>query len=197
MTVWFTSDLHIGHERVAKIRGFNSAQDHDTEILSNLRDAVQADDVLYVLGDLSGGSSQATRIALGLIGSLVPGRKRLIAGNHDPIHPMNRNAHKWFPEFMNVFESVAPFARVSLSGRRVLLSHFPYHVDREEPRYTQYRLRDEGMPLLHGHLHSEESRTSWHEIHIGVDAWDLSPVADYTVKAALSHLEEDHASQAA
>lgn len=180
--VFFTSDLHFGHPKVAGIRGFNDEEwgpfQHDETICQNWERVITRDDVVYVLGDISGGSSAATTVALDIL-STLPGRKRLIAGNHDPIHPMNRNAHKWFPAFMRVFESVAPFGRVSINGTRYLLSHFPYHTDRdpENPRYTQYRLRDEGMPLLHGHTHSRHRITNLMETHVGLDAWGLQPVA--------------------
>ncbi|WP_051265718.1 metallophosphoesterase family protein [Nakamurella lactea] len=40
----------------------------------------------------------------------------------------------------------------------------------------EYRLRDEGNWLLHGHTHSSEKVTSSREIHVGLDAWDLGPV---------------------
>lgn len=181
MTVWFRSDDHFGHEKVAGLRGFDSTDEHDETLIERHNAKVKVNDVVYFLGDLSAGSAGATRNALDNI-RLMNGRKRLIAGNHDPIHPMNRDAHKWFPEFMEVFESVAPFGRVSVEGTRALLSHFPYEVDRAIPRYMAYRLRDEGHWLLHGHLHSGEQRTSHREIHVGLDAWDLAPVGSDQIR---------------
>jgi len=44
------------------------------------------------------------------------------------------------------------------------------------PRYLEYRLRDEGHWLLHGHTHAAERVTSAREIHVSLDAWDLRPV---------------------
>jgi calcineurin-like phosphoesterase family protein len=177
---WFTSDLHLGHMKVANLRGFDDPQDHDLALIANWSRRVQSDDVVYVLGDLSSGSSRATLDALALLQRL-PGVKRLIAGNHDPIHPMHRQAHNWAWRFNEVFEFTAPFQRLRLYGHEVMLSHFPYKVDRAEPRYMQYRLRDEGLPLLHGHLHSEYASTSHREAHVGVDAWGLAPVTGHTL----------------
>lgn len=44
----------------------------------------------------------------------------------------------------------------------------------------QYRLRDEGRWLLHGHTHQPE-RIRGREIHVGLDAWDLAPVNEGTI----------------
>lgn len=203
MSVFFTSDLHLGHRKVAALRGFGTEEEpatmaHDLALVGRWTDTVEPDDVVWVLGDLSAGGSRATEYALKVLGGM-PGRKRLIAGNHDPVHPMNRQAFKWAARFAEVFEFVAPFARTKVLGREVMLSHFPYERDRGKPRYMQYRLRDEGLPLLHGHTHGEErlTVTSVHdffnggfaarvEVHVGVDAWDLRPVADFEVDALLT-----------
>ena len=181
---WFTSDLHLGHEKVAALRGFDSPTDHDVTVMKNWRKLISEDDIVYVLGDISSGGAQATRHALTLL-SCLPGRKRLIAGNHDPIHPMYRQAHKWVEDFDYVFEQVTPFQRIRIDGHDVMLSHFPYILDRHEARYMQYRLRDEGLPLIHGHLHVPERLTSTREVHIGLDAWNLRPVRAHDVARLL------------
>ncbi len=70
----------------------------------------------------------------------------------------------------------------------VLLSHFPYVGDRGQERYAQWRLKDEGLPLLHGHTHSAEEISytprinnggGWPttQMHVGLDAWNLTPVS--------------------
>lgn len=173
MTVYFTSDLHIGHRFVANLRGFESVAEHDDTIMSCHLSKLRADDVLWVLGDLAMGRASQDYVLESL--KWMPFRRRLVMGNHDPVHPMHRDAWKHAPRFGTVFEFVAPFARVALpSGRRILLSHFPYAGDtasRDEDRYTQYRLRDEGALLAHGHTHSANRITSEREVHVGWDAW--------------------------
>ncbi len=179
MTVWFTSDLHFGHRKVAGIRGHELIGNHDMAIASNWAKTVKADDVVWVLGDISVSNPV---IALDLIAQL-PGRKRLVAGNHDKIHPMYRDAHRWAVEYGSVFEYVTHAARIKVCGIEVLLSHFPYTRDRDEViRYPQWRLPDLGVPLLHGHTHSS-SRISFDplEVHVGIDAWDMTPVSDVAI----------------
>lgn len=184
MTVWFTSDLHFGHRFVAELRQEISVQNHDANICLTWESQVKPDDVVWVLGDLAVSSPMP---ALRAIKSL-PGRKRLILGNHDKAHPMYRDAWKWQREYLDAFEYVAPFSRVKVCGVEAMLSHFPYHRDRGPSRYLEYRLRDEGMPLIHGHLHSLDT---WSitgsgsvEVHVGWDAWKRL-VPDYEVRDLL------------
>lgn len=186
-TVFYTSDLHIGHVKIARIRAEVFAPEltfvsddevvawHDNE-LARKWDAVVADsDNVWVLGDTSSGSSTSEEKALEWVGKR-PGVKRLISGNHDKVHPSNRDFFKRFAAFIEVFESVSPFARRKINGVDVLLSHFPYTGDHTDvDRMTQYRLRDEGMPLLHGHTHSDSVGDS-RIIHVGVDARGMAPV---------------------
>lgn len=161
---------------------------------------MKPEDTVWVLGDV--GMGHIERFAISLL--KLHGRKHLITGNHDDPWPGNRDSFKYQRQWMalNFFESVQPFARRRINGRTVLLSHFPYELDyTEDPRAMQYRLRDEGEILLHGHLHSIERLTPpmpadcffcgadltkrhcahndqviSRQIHVGLDAWDLHPV---------------------
>lgn len=177
MSVWFTSDLHFGHRFVAGLRGFDGPDEHDEVLIERWSKNVRKDDQVWVLGDLA--ASSPTR-ALEIVQSL-PGTKHLIAGNHDNCHPMHRDSHRWQPRYLEAFSSVQPFARRRIDGTEVLLSHFPYAKDRNEARYMQYRLRDEGAWLLHGHTHQADQRLEGREIHVGVDAWDFTPVPIHTI----------------
>ena len=170
--VWYTSDLHIGHSRVSEIRGFETTAEHDAAISAAWWKHVRPGDTVYVLGDVAvSGFSYALGFLIGL-----PGTKHLIAGNHDPVHPMHRAAYtKRFREWLDAFESIQPFQRRRLAGVEFAMSHFPYEAwgdgeGREGSRYNQWRLPDLGMPLLHGHTHGPE-RGHGNMLHIGWDAW--------------------------
>lgn len=174
MTTYFTSDHHFGHGFVSKLRGFSSTEEHDQTIAENWRSTVTKHDDVWVLGDLTIGS---LGYALGLLAEL-PGRKNLICGNHDVVHPMHKKSGNHQRRYLEVFESVQTFARYRTPDQRlVLLSHFPYTADRAEPRGMQWRLPDLGETLFHGHLHTEERMTSPREIHVGLEAWGMKPVA--------------------
>lgn len=176
--MWLTADLHLGHQFVSKLRGFADVAEHDSAIINNWEKVIRKDDQTWVLGDVA-----LTRHdeALAIIAGL-PGVKHLVAGNHDPCHPMHRESHKHQRKYLEVFDSVQVFARRKILGKTLLLSHFPYSSDRGfEARYPQYRLPDFGEWLVHGHTHLPEVWTGPREIHVGVDAWGLKPVSLDTV----------------
>lgn len=165
--VWFTSDLHIGHTKVAALRGYSSVQDHDTAIVDHWWSKVGKRDQVWILGDLAVSSPRHVLTLL----DLLPGEKHLIAGNHDYCHPMYRDAHKRQRQYLETFASVQAFARRKVADKHLLLSHFPYSLDHTfTPRFNQWRLRDDGLWLMHGHTHGPE-RVHGHELHVGWDAW--------------------------
>lgn len=179
--VWFTSDPHFGHRFVADLRGFASVEDHDAALMDAYRSRIRKQDTVLWLGDLAANDPAH---ALTLIAAL-PGTHHLIWGNHDRGHPMHRNAHRWQRPYLQVFASTQAYARRRLGPtREALLSHHPYTGDHTSPdRHAQYRLRDEGTVLIHGHVHSPERVTWSHardlptlQVHVGVDAWGLAPV---------------------
>lgn len=178
MTVWFTSDPHWGHEWVAGLRGFESTAAHDSALLDNYHAVIREDDQTWWLGDLA---MNKPDYALAQIGT-IPGTHHLITGNHDRCNPLFRDSHKWQSRYLQVFASVQAFARRRVQSQEVLLSHYPYadgtpdadHTD--YPRYSQYRLPDEGRWLLHGHTHNDEQRVHGRQIHVGLDAWGMQPV---------------------
>jgi len=189
-SVLFTSDLHLFHPKVAEIRGFASVEDHNAAVADRWRDTVGPRDKVHVVGDVTGDSRSIGK-TIALLNSL-PGEKHLIAGNHDAVHPLNRNAHRHMDDYRMAFASVQSAGRVKIAGHDVLLSHFPYVRDRGETRYAQWRLPNLGAWLIHGHTHGTEKVTYYghpwagsREIHVGLDAWDLTPVHVDTVAALI------------
>ncbi|MCZ0732370.1 metallophosphoesterase [Mycolicibacterium iranicum] len=181
--VWFTADLHIGHRLVAGLRGFeDDPARHDTELARRWDAQIADTDVVWLLGDISGGGRGSQQRALTWLAAR-PGTKHLITGNHDSVHPMHEDAHKALPAYLEVFASVQQSARRKLAGQQVLLSHFPYldGADSGEwqagRRFDQWRLPDCGAWLLHGHTHSASRRSGPRGIHVGLDAWGLAPVS--------------------
>lgn len=192
-TVWFTSDLHLGHRLVSELRGYDTTEEHDADILARLAQAVSPGDQVWLLGDLSSGGATGQRAALEAL-LAVRARTRttmhLIAGNHDGIHPLHRNAHKWDGDYRRVFDSVQPFARRRVAGRQVWLSHFPWrgggdHTEVE--RYDTVRLNEDRESwIMHGHTHSPERiDRGRRQLHVGVDAWEFAPVPMSTIAELL------------
>ena len=177
---WFTSDLHLGHNRVAGIRGFDNTDRHDETIIRNWTSRVRDRDTIYVLGDLTC-DRRKREYALAVIEEL-PGTKHLISGNHDDVSSIHRTGWKYLSYYLKVFASVRDFARIRIRKADILMSHYPYDGDRPgDFRYSEYRLPDCGVPLLHGHTHLANQTLHWSarvtpQVHVGLDAWGLFPV---------------------
>lgn len=168
--VWFVADLHLGHEKVSTLRGFGTTAHHDAAIVRQWNRQVGPGDIVHVLGDLSAGGRGAERYALEVLHQL-PGRKRLVAGNHDSVASIHRTLSPNIPLFNEVFERIGDFGRVKIDGTYALMSHYPYTADHlDDLRFTQFRLRDEGMPLIHGHTHSDV-RFAGREACVSWEAW--------------------------
>lgn len=193
-SIWFTADTHFCHPMVAKLRGFVTGIEHDLAVIASWNAVVQPDDVVWHLGDVGLGREAAVLACV----DQLNGTKHLITGNHDKVWPGHRDSHKHQRVWLEHFASVQSFARRRIGEHQVMLSHFPYSGDHtEEDRGAQYRLRDLGAWLLHGHTHGKERITlpaflndehggdpRWggHMLHVGLDAWELTPVPLHVVE---------------
>jgi calcineurin-like phosphoesterase family protein len=198
--IFYTSDLHIGHRKVAGIRfdrfhTYPHVEDeeavtwHDAELAKRWNRMVAPEDTVIVVGDISVGGNAAQTNALAWIAAR-PGDKRLVTGNHDGVSPSHRDFHKWVSVYSEVFSSVSPFMRRRIDGENVMVSHFPYDGDHTpEDRDVQYRLRDMGLPVIHGHTHSPHvysvSRAGTPQVNVSVDAWAMAPVSQESVAKAI------------
>lgn len=172
MNTFLVADLHLGHLFVSKLRGYDTVKEHDEAIERTWRRYIRPEDTVYVLGDVAFGDWRQALKDM----ATWPGTKRLIIGNHDRCYPGNRNASHYQKEFLETFDSVELASLLRKDGKRIMLSHFPYdgdhkHQDREE----QWRLRDLGLPLIHGHTHSTRrlstSKKGTTQICVSWEAW--------------------------
>lgn len=184
---FFTSDLHVGHRLVSDRRGFTSPDDHDEVLAQRWDSAINQDDVVWVLGDISGGGHGSQLAALDWL-THRPGRKHLVSGNHDTVHPMHLTAHRLLPDYLKVFETIQSAARRQIAKRNCILSHFPYitNVLTDHRDFSQWQLSDRGDWLLHGHIH-RDVRQVGRQIHVGLDAWNLAPVLLDTIANMLTN----------
>lgn len=184
-SVFYTSDTHFNHDFVAQDRGFESAEEHDELLIERFNKVLTKRSQLWILGDLFMGS-----ITNGLPKVVrLNGVKHLVLGNHDSAHPLHKKSHTQQRRFFEVFDSVHVHEQHVIVGQKVLLSHLPYvgdHADRED-RYTQWRLPDEGLPLLHGHVH-KEWKFNGRQFNVGVDH-NPTPVPVDTVAEWLATLD--------
>lgn len=211
MTIWYTSDHHIGHPFVASLR-WHQFHGHERDMGSTLPvstlytdwhdehlanlwdDVVNPSDAVYVLGDATVGKQRVVDAMRWF--DARPGTKHLIWGNHDEGHPMHSKSHLWQEHYRVAFTSVDSIGARKIrledgTTRTIYMSHFPYEGDHyDSDRFDDFRLRDNGIPLLHGHTHQSQkislTAASTLQIHVGVDAWDFYPVHEETIAEQLS-----------
>ena len=189
--LWFTSDQHFGHRKLAPLRGFCDLDAMHAALIARHNAVVADGDDVYHLGDFA------------LDDRLVPwmlrelrGRHHLVSGNHDRCHPCHArhlSATRGYVNagFVDVYERLV--LDVDPLGK-VLLSHLPYVGDRTD----EERLPDMRPPpgeercLLHGHVH-DRWRVRWETlagrkramINVGVDQWELAPVSAASLATVL------------
>lgn len=185
MKTFYWSDLHFDHLRTALDRGFSTVQDHDDHIINVWTESVSPKDTVWVLGDLTVRPPARTLEIM----HHLPGDKHLILGNHDRAHPIHRASHRIHASYRDVFSSVNTAEQHRIGDRTVLLSHFPYDQDEfHGDRYSQWQPKDEGMWLIHGHVHSLW-QTRNRQINVGVDHWMDGPVPASALEALMDEAE--------
>ena len=195
--LFFSSDLHFNHKKVAEIRAqalgldsFDSAgliAQHNEELIERWNTTVTPDDTTWLLGDVCMGDTLGS---LELVRRLN-GRKLLVTGNHDKVWPGHSTARKQFRAWLDVFDYITPFAKIKLNGRYAKLSHFPYEGDHTaEERFSDYRPVDNGDWLIHGHVHDLWKRNG-RQINVGVDRWEFYPVSVDRIQQTIVEAERE------
>jgi len=108
--VRFIGCLHLGHESIAKHRGFNDSYCHDEHLIEQWNKTVHKRDLTYILGDVT---MEKDTFYYQL--DRLNGRKIVVLGNHD--------LPKHIKELLKYVESVA--GMVDYKG--FCLTHAPIH----------------------------------------------------------------------
>ena len=159
---FFTSDLHDFHRNVINYcnRPYKDVEEQHEHIVSTWNSMISKDDTVYVLGDVSLNLNVACRLV-----QKLNGYKILVPGNHDAcfkwVPTKERHSNKYLKMINKYKEAgwneIHQTLNLTLSdGTSVLLSHLPYSSKQGsefDSRYMELRPNDEGIILLHGHLH--------------------------------------------
>ena len=178
MLVYFTADLHFGHENIIKFcdRPFDSVEAMNKSLISNWNETVNHNDDIYILGDFTNEVRKAKQFL-----SVLNGKKYMIAGNHD----------SWLetPDDTCVFlEWVKEYAVINSNGFKWVLFHYPI---------AEWSGFYRGSIHLHGHVHNRQISSSWNPsivraFNVGVDVNDYKPVSiDELIRRAKKiHVQE-------
>lgn len=205
MARFFTADLHLGHRNIARyepgraqsagVAALQASADDETQsrldsfLINRWNEVVGPDDEVWLLGDACMGRLDRT---IGQLGRLL-GRIVLVPGNHDRVWAGDHRRDQWWNRYLDagIDEIVDGTATLELAdGPVVDVDHFPYEGDSEdEDRYVDWRPKDNGRVLLHGHVHSSW-RTNGRMINVGVDVWDYAPVPERRLVERLRSADE-------
>ena len=153
--IWFTSDMHLGHEKALDftIRPWQQIDEMNEGIIANINAKVKKKDELYILGDYS------FRIPA-LEAAALPGNHDK-DWNHKPVQ--------------GTFIVEPPIKVLKENGRKFVLSHFPM-MDWQSMSHESIH--------LHGHIHSQGSlynemnrMQGVYRYDVGVDANNYTPVS--------------------
>lgn len=142
MSVFFVSDLHLGHKRILEFtadvpgafRGGSTPEEHDEWVIERcLSVSPNKRTVWYILGDVA---MDPTRLELV---DRLPGRKHLVAGNHDEY-----KTELYLEHFESVIGGIKrygfwlthmPLHEAELRGRSNVHGHMHHNELAEDPRY--------------------------------------------------------------
>lgn len=158
--IYFTSDLHLGDNRLLKYRPQFSNIDEMNEALINAANCrIDSNDTLFILGDLFEGInvSEANRLV-----KKINGHKILIRGNHDLEYDTK------------LFEGISDYMEITHNGITYIMSHYPFMA---------WKKMKEGSIQLHGHIHSSSDHNMYNhsigrlQYDVGVDANYYRPIS--------------------
>ena len=155
MPIYFTADHHFGHAAARSFyrRPFSSVDEMDGKMIDRWNSVVQAEDVVWYLGDFAVRQSPER---VGYLLDVLHGQKHLIVGNNDDAGVTA--CAGW--------ASVQPYAELTVDGTNLVLCHYPFRT---------WRSMGRGWVNLHGHSHGRLKPLP-RQFDVGVEAWDFRPV---------------------
>lgn len=149
--IWVISDTHFGHANIIKYcdRPFANTAEMDEMMFDNWNQTVKDGDIVYHLGDVYFGGNEYAE-GWNKKFKKLPGRKRLILGNHD------EGKDKYLQD---AFQKISMWRMFPEFG--LLLTHVPVHesnigvrvAENEDEVGDQIRV----LHNVHGHIHQNPS----------------------------------------
>ncbi len=171
--IWFTADLHFGHEAVIKMqnRPFKDYRDMDDALIHHINECVGPNDRLFILGDVS---HHITAEDTNALVKRLHGKKSLLLGNHDVTGEPEKCQYD-----ESLFESVGYYKKMNANNMNIIMMHFPM---------LSWPKAMAGSVMLHGHIHSGPEyneaniKAGIRRYDVGVDANNYYPVSIEQVK---------------
>jgi calcineurin-like phosphoesterase family protein len=161
MSVFFTSDLHLGNKKSAENRGFMSADDHDYHMTENINDTINKRDKLFILGDIGDNKNSLIK----WLPSIRCQNIELIMGNHDVY------GAAFYLQYVQKIHGFRGY-------KNYWLSHCPIH-----PHEMRKKTGN-----IHGHIHifgDTEDITDSRYFNVNPEFNDMKPVSLEQIQARL------------
>ena len=169
MTVWFSADLHLGHDKdfIYEPRGFHSVQENAENILENFHNVLQKGDSLYLLGDVLVGPN--SNYYLKYLRKL-PVNLHLVWGNHDT--DRRKILLQTLP---NTIEVIGYSGIIKFGKKKFYLCHYPTITS----NVTDEKRPWDRLICLYGHTHQKQNFYNDNPFiyHVGVDSHNCFPVS--------------------
>lgn len=146
---FFISDLHLGHENMAKHRGFQSSVEHDEHLIKQWNSVVLKKDTVFILGDITMEKKNFYPLL-----DRLNGIKKVIMGNHDK------------PQHVDRLKKYVNFICGTMNYKGLILTHIPIHESCFEDRYKLN---------VHGHIH-DYNLSDERYINVSADNVNYTPV---------------------
>lgn len=177
--VWFTSDLHLNHDRdwLWGPRGFSNVHEMNEQIIKNFNSVLSYEDHLFILGDLM----LCDNSAISLI-KQINAKIHVIRGNHDTDTRL-----ELYKDCYNIVE-ICEAKYFKYNGHHFFLCHFPTLVS----NWSDDKNFKSRMINLCGHTHTEDKFKDFDKgliYHVEVDAHNCFPVNLDTI---LEEIKEEY-----
>jgi len=145
MTIYFTSDTHLGHTNIIRYcdRPFQYAKEMDDEIISQVERTIRRNDTLVHLGDISMNPAFTLRYLDAVKGKII-----FCFGNHD------KKKHK---KIITSHKSVIYYGHIlDLKGlsKRIICCHYAPTLEEYVQQVKEVKLKDyDGALHAYGHSH--------------------------------------------
>lgn len=166
MEIWFTSDLHLNHDKpfLYEPRGFTNIKEMNEAIIERWNSVVKPNDIVYNLGDsIMGNQIEAINYYKKLNGTSF-----MIWGNH-----CTDNKKNLLTEHCNITGGWYAYL-IKYNKMNIYMSHYPtLTANYDDKHFSQHVL------ALHGHTHQQTNFLYPNNpfcYHVGMDSHDCKPV---------------------
>ena len=184
--IWFTSDLHFGHESILYFRpkrrelaGITleelkadkkaAIKVHDQWLVDLWNSKVNRNDFVYIIGDLSMLKKHDTELLLGKL----HGKKFLITGNHDKSCKGLERFFQWTGDVKEVTFDHGQFPFIRENEQFIVeMCHYPL---------LTWKNRPIGTCMVHGHTHGAVDGINENSMELRVDVGMDGKFAQYNL----------------